>query len=50
MTSGQQLALVVADSYRAAKRGASAVTVKVDKANEGARGVGGVRGVGNPKG
>lgn len=35
-TSGQQLALVVADSYRAAKRGAAAVAVKISGANEGA--------------
>ena len=35
-TSGQQLALVVATSYRAAKRGAAAVTVKISGANEGA--------------
>ena len=34
-TQGQQLALVVADSYRAAKRGAQAVQVKVAGANEG---------------
>ena len=34
-TSGQQLALVVADSYRAAKKGAAAVQVKIAGANEG---------------
>lgn len=34
-TQGQQLALVVADNYRAAKRGAQAVQVKVAGANEG---------------
>eukprot|EP00913_Durusdinium_trenchii_P035057 g32794.t1 len=36
MTSGQQLALVVADSYRTAKRGAGAVQVKIANANEDA--------------
>lgn len=39
-TSGQQLALVVATSYRAAKRGAAAVTVKISGANEGALAIG----------
>ena len=35
MTSGQQLALVVADSYRTAKKAAGLVQVKITGANEG---------------
>lgn len=36
MTVGQQIALVVATSYRAAKAGAAAVQMKISGANEGA--------------